>query len=85
MSPTAMQEIKEWLEAGYAEARGPFTAEKVGAPDFIIMRTSDLDELESDLTEDELRVLDKGYAEAQQGKTRDAFESLAEIRAAYGL
>lgn len=83
MSPATKQEIKEWLEAEYAEAQGPFTAEKVGAPDFIIMRTSDLDELETDLTEDELRILDKGYTEAQQGKTRDAFESLAEIRDAY--
>ena len=32
MSPATKQEIKEWLEAEYAEAQGPFTAEKVGAP-----------------------------------------------------
>lgn len=84
MSPATKQEIKEWLESEYAKAQGPFTAASIGAPDFIIMRISDLAG-EPDLTEDELRVLDKGYAEALQGKTQDAFEALAEIRAAYGL
>ena len=83
MSPVAAQEFKTWLEAEYAEAQGPFTAEKIGAPEFVIMRTSDYGE--EPLTEDQFRVLDKGYAEAQQGRTKDAFESLAEIRAAYGL
>lgn len=84
MSPAAMQEIKAWMEAKYAEAQGPFTAEKIGAPDFVIMRTSGLEE-EAPMSDAELRILDKGYVEARQGKTRDAFEWLAEIRIAYGL
>ncbi len=79
--PVAMQEIKAWMEAGYAEARGPFTAARIGASEFVIMRISDLEE-EEPLSDAELRILDKGYVEAQQSKTRDALESLAEIQVA---
>ena len=35
MPPIAMHELKSWTRAEYAEVRGPFTAEKIVAPDFI--------------------------------------------------
>ncbi len=83
MSPVAAQEFKAWLEAEYAEAQGPFTAEKIGAPEFVIMRTSDLED--EQMTDDEMAVLLEGYEAAQRGEVQDARDALAEIRAAYGL
>lgn len=84
MSPTAMREIKEWLEAGYAEAQGPFTAEKVGAPDFVIMRTSDF-ESEELLTPDEIESLQAGYADVLNGKVLDFDEAMTQMAVKYGL
>lgn len=83
MSPVAMQESKAWMEAEYAEAQGPFTAEKIGAPGFVIMRTSDPEE--EPLTDDEMAVLRDGYEPAQRDEVQDAREALAETRAACGL
>lgn len=83
MSPATKQEIKEWLEAEYAEAQGPFTAEKVGAPDFIIMRTSDL-EGEEALTPEEIESLQAGYADIQNGRVLDFDEAMSQIAAKYG-
>lgn len=84
MSPTAMREIKEWLEAGYAEAQGPFTAEKVGAPDFVIMRISDV-EGEELLAPEEIESLQAGYADILNGKVFDFDEAMTQIAAKYGL
>lgn len=84
MSPATKQEIKEWLETEYAEAQGPFTADKVGAPDFIIMRTSDL-EGEEALTPEEIESLKAGYADYQNGRVLDFDEAMSQIAAKYGL
>lgn len=62
MSPVAAQEFKAWLEAEYAEAQGPFTAEKIGAPEFVIMRTSDLERFGFCLVDGQIRILGKGCA-----------------------
>ena len=84
MSPQAVAEsTRADLRNAYAEAQGPFTVSDEQG-DFIVMRASDYDG-EPPLTEGEIRVLEKGYAQALRGETRDAFESLAEIRAIYGL
>ena len=83
MSPVAAQEFKAWLEAEYAEAQGPFTAEKIGAPEFVIMHTSDLEE--GQLTDDEMAIMHGGFEAAQCGEAQDAREAVAEIRVARGL
>ena len=62
MSPVTAQEFKAWLEAEYAEAQGPFTAEKIGAPEFVIMRTSDLERFGFCLVDGKIRILDKECA-----------------------
>lgn len=86
MSPQAVSESTKFdLCDAYEAARGPFTVSVEGQEGFIVMRPSDFDGFEPDLTEDELCVLERGYAEALRGEARDAFESLAEIRAKYGL
>lgn len=84
MSPIAMREIKEWLEAGCAEAQGPFTAEKVGTPDSVIMRISDV-EGEELLTPEEIESLQVGRADFLNSKVFDFDEAMAQIAAKYGL
>lgn len=85
MSPTAMQEIKEWLEAGYAEARGPFTAEKIGAPESTIIRTPGYDALSSALTDDKVASVREGIADFERGAYEDAREVSRRVRDWYGL
>lgn len=84
MTLIANTSMYEGIAEVYENANGPFEVVRDGKPSFIVMRTSDLEE-EPPLSEAEIRMLKKGYGEAQRGETRDAFESLAEIRAAYGL
>lgn len=68
------------IAEAYERASGPFEVACDGKPSFIVMRSSDLEE-EAPLSDAEIRILKKGYDEAQRGETKDAFESLAEIRA----
>ena len=85
MSPQAVSEsTKADLLSAYEAARGAFIVRFDGHEDFIVMRVSDL-ESEEPLSEAQLEQLEKDYAQAQHGETRDAFESLAEIRATCGL
>ena len=72
------------IARAYENANGPFEMSIDGKPSFIVMRASDLEE-EAPLSDAEIQILKRGYEEAVRGETRDAFESLAEIRAAYGL
>lgn len=85
MSPIASQEFKSWIESEYAEAQGPFTAEAIGAPDFIIMRTSDLEKLEPELTDPEKAQLHTGYSEYLSGDVSDARDFVAELRSRHAL
>ena len=84
MTTPADTSMYEGIAEAYENANGPFEVVCDGKPSFIVMRTSDLEE-EAPLSEAEIHMLKKGYSEAQRGETRDAFGSLAEIRAAYGL
>lgn len=72
------------IAEAYERAKGPFVLTRDGYPSFIAIRSSNLEE-EAPLSDAEVRMLKKGYDEAQRGETKDAFESLAEIRMAYGL
>lgn len=67
----------------YERAKGTFVFTREGYPSFIVMRSSDLEE-EVPLNDAEIRMLKKGHDEAQRGEIVGAFESLPEIRAAYG-
>lgn len=85
MSPQTVKESTfDDIAEAYARANGPFEIAKDGQPSFVIMCTSDLEE-EEPLSGAQLQQLEKDYIQSQQGETSDAFESLAEIRAAYGL
>ena len=57
--------------------------EKIGAPDFIVMRTSDLEE--GQLTDDEMAIMHGGFEAAQCGEVQAARETVAENRAVRGL
>lgn len=48
------------------------------------MHASDLEE-EAPLSDAETQMLKRSYEEVVRGETRDAFESLAEIRARFGI
>lgn len=72
------------IAEAYERAKCPFVLTREGYPSFIVIRPSDLEE-EAPLSDAEIRMLKKGYDEAWRGETKDAFESLAEIRVAYGL
>lgn len=85
MSPIASQEFKSWIESEYAEAQGPFTAEAIGAPDFIIMRISDLEKLKPELTDPEKTLLRTGYGEYPSGNVSDARDYVAELRSRHAL
>lgn len=85
MSPTAMQKIREWLEAGYEEAQGPFTAENIGAPEFTIIRTPGYDALPTAPTDDEIASVREGIAGFERGAYEDACEVSRRVRDRYGL
>lgn len=65
---------------------GPVTVTKNGYSKFVVMRSEDYDRLEEELGKAALlnRI---AFAEHERadGKARDAFESLAEIKTRYGL
>lgn len=85
MSPIASQEFKSWIKSEYAEAQGPFTAEAIGAPDFIIMRTSDLEKIEPELTDPEKAQLRTGFGEYLSDNVSDARDFVAELRNRHAL
>lgn len=85
MSPIAMQEIKAWMESEYAAAQGPFTAEKIGAPEFTIIRTPGYETLSSAPTDDEVASVREGIADFECGAYEDAREVSRRVRDRYGL
>lgn len=80
MSFSRMQAVKEFLDERYAAAQGPFTIEGEGEPDYLVMRTSDLELVEPDLTEPEKALLKKGFSEYLAGDVADAREFASELR-----
>lgn len=80
-----MQEIKAWMESEYAEARGPFTAEKVGAPEFTIIRTPGYERVPAGPTEEEVASVREGIADFERGDYVDAREASRRVRERYGL
>lgn len=85
MSPVAMREIKEQIETEYAEAQGPFIAEKVGAPEFTIIRTSGHALSEKGPTEAEIVSVREGIADFERGDFEDAREVSRRLRERCGI
>lgn len=85
MSPIAMQEIKAWMESEYAEAQGPFAAEKIGAPEFTIIRTPGYEASSSAPADDEVASVRAGIADFERGAYEDAREVSRRVRERYGL
>lgn len=67
-------------------ASGPVTVTKNGYSKFVVMRSEDYDQLEEERAKLSL-VTRMALAEHEraEGESRDAFDSLADIRKRYGL
>lgn len=67
-------------------APGPVTVTKNGYSKFVVMRSEDYDQLEGERAKVSLLSrMTLAEHERAEGESRDAFESLADIRKRYGL
>lgn len=83
MSPVVAKLIRDWLEAEYAEAQGPFTAEKVRAPEFTITYTPKCGSQEP--TSEEVSSVREGIDDFSRGDYADASIVSQRVRDRYGL
>lgn len=87
MAPLVLEKTaQEQLADAYAQAGGPFPVSIDGQQDFVMMSTSDFEQYcEAPLSDDEIRLLRRGYEEAMRGELLDARSVLEEIRARHGI
>ena len=85
MSSIAAKEIRDWIESEHAAARGPFTADSVGAGDFVIMRAEDLVSADTEPSDAEIASVRRGMADFVRDECVEAHELSRAIRNRYGL